>query len=210
MSERTPIFRKIDEVLFRQVDAIKETNPYSKVSELLGNLDEEPRNILNQVATIILLLIPTTLLLLFFYSNFSLRRNIQSKTEILELANFLKTQRAEVESGSRRIFRGNAIKSKNELSNKLKGILSASGVDLNNIHLANFEINESIKGLGIMESDLKFDKLTLMDFASLLEALTQKEKMSVLNIEVERIEASKLLKGNLRVKHLGKSTKTEG
>ncbi len=61
------IFKPIDEVLFKQIDVLKKSPTYQKVSEQIASLGESQQKALNQVSTFLAILLPFLITVVFLF-----------------------------------------------------------------------------------------------------------------------------------------------
>ena len=85
--KKDPLIYKFDQFLFKKVDSLQESSIYSNVSDLLGQLDDEVRVVLNQVSAIIFLLLPFFIIIIAYMSNQHIKDEIALKQEIINKSN---------------------------------------------------------------------------------------------------------------------------
>jgi hypothetical protein len=203
------LFFQVDGFLFEQIDKLKTTPSYIKFSEQISALDEEIRSPLNQLITLILILVPLALVVLFKWSNLSVEETISQKNEILSMAKSIKQVNNNLASRAGRIIALKGFSNLSEMSNRVRNIMTSSGVDLKKVKV--IEFTKIAVGTSILKStgEIQVSQMTMPDLKNALQALTQKEKFRVDELNLGRSNKNKLLSGKIKVVHFGKGSTQE-
>ena len=194
MSKISAIFRPLDEFIFRQVDQLKSSGLYGKISEKMSTLDEGAQKAINHVVTILAISIPLLLILFFLFQNLEKRNELSVKKEINDsISTFLRNQE-EIATQGTLLISAVPLKSESELKGKISALVSTRGLNTENISFSNFKQEPQGKNFELTSVDLIFKKFTIQQFTDLSTALLRgKFKFQKVKIEKE----SDTIKGSL-------------
>jgi len=205
MAKFKGIFRPLDELLFKQIDVLKKSPSYQKMSEQIASLGETQQKVVNQITTFSTIVIPFIIALVIFFLNSSLRSDIELKKDILTQIQSFQSHKIETESIGRRVLAPRTLSDKNALKKRIDRIVSRKSIGKDKITISDFNSNLASGGIEQVNAKLNFKKLTSTQFTDFLLALLQSEKMKVEEIEVNKDKKSKRLMGHLLVIHYGKT-----
>ena len=141
MSKISAIFRPLDEFIFRQVDQLKSSGLYGKISEKMSTLDEGAQKVVNHAVTILAISIPLLLILFFLFQNLEKRNELSVKKEINDsISTFLRNQE-EIATQGTLLISAVPLKSESELKGKISALVSTRGLNTENISFSNFKQN---------------------------------------------------------------------
>jgi hypothetical protein len=109
MTEKKPIFRFVDEFIFKQVDALKSSQPYQDLIRQMGALSDFQLKTVNQVVSLIVVLLPILLFIILWIVNINFNSSLDKKREILSEVNKYSRSQKQLQSLGRNIISGAAI-----------------------------------------------------------------------------------------------------
>ena len=73
MSDKKPLFKYVDEQVFKQIDNLKQSQPYQEVMRQLNGLNDFQLKAVNQAASILVISIPLIIFIVFVFINISFK-----------------------------------------------------------------------------------------------------------------------------------------
>lgn len=202
MSKKS-LFLQIDNYLFKQMDEIKSSTAYQKLTEQISLIDDEVKNVLNNIIAVILVLIPFIFILGLYYINDLYKQELSLKQEIYNVSNKVIAQRRAGSSAGSTVFSNQEVNSQVKFQNELSTVLSRTRIDPTKVSVTNFDYFEPTPYLGEASMTLNFKGLTLYNFTDLNQALILKKyKIKETQFEVNRKD--RLLYGQIALVYYSK------
>lgn len=199
MMKRPPLFKVLDNFLFKQVDRYTTSQAHQKIDDTLSPLSEPAQKVINHGTTLFLIILPIIISLVMIYSNHKLAASNDHLNKTLELIEEIKQSKRQIEAMSARIISNGNLNSQAELEGKLRA-LNNKGTKVNVISFDSITSG----GLNQAVSTLKFQALTLQDLRTMIETLQMRERMKINRLTIERENSSKKLQGELEITHFSK------
>lgn len=204
MTEKKPLFRYVDELIFKQIDLLKQSQPYQQTMNQLNSLNDFQLKVLNQAVSVLIISIPLVILLIVFFMNVSFNSQLQVKRDILtEINNFTSAQK-QLQSLGKNIISGGAISRRKDFSSKVGNSLVTAGGERSKIKVIDFESNPKdgiVKSIGVV----KFEKLSTGVLSLFLGDLVDRGKFRISNLQVKKNLKDNVLRGQVEVHHYGRA-----
>lgn len=197
--KRPPLFKVLDNFLFKQVDRYTTSQAYQKIDDAMAPLSEPAQKVVNHGTTLFIIVLPIIISLAMIYSNQQLAANNEHLNKTLALIEEIKQSKRQIEAMSARIISNGTLNSQAELEGKLRA-LNSKGTKVNVISFDSITSG----GLNQAVSTLKFQELTLQDLRTMIETLQMRERMKINRLTIERENSSKKLQGELEITHFSK------
>lgn len=201
------ITKHIDDFIFKQLDAFKESEAKTKINEVLNTLTEQQHKMFSQIGSFILVLIPFVILLSIIISNSFIRSEINTKKEIISEIFYYNSKKSEVENVGRQIISPHNIKNTSDLNSRLKRIASQKGIPSESIQVVNFESLERSGAIEKSEATIKVSDLTSKNLSDLLQRMLDSEKLKIYEMSLMRNEELSLIEGSIKFTHYAKVSK---
>ncbi len=179
----TSLFKKIDEILFKQIDQLKGSRPYQTIVSKLGELPQSQQQIVGQLLAFSVIIVPIALVLFVFIGNFKLRDDIETRKTILNLIHQYAGQKNQLIEIGKSISSSTEIASQSDASNMIRDILDRKKIDAKKIGVDNFLMGTSLKGIAMAEIDVSFRELSINEFTVFLQVLLQHLRKSLVLIQ---------------------------
>ncbi len=203
MEDRLPLFKRIDSLIFRQLDEFRRKPEYAKVVEFYGGLEDEAQKALKWVILVSTFALPALVLLFVYAQNWQIASEVEARTALVERMQQIITQNSEVGGLSQQIAAPMALGSESDLTGRLSGVLSTSGIDLSKLQVSNFTTEPISPLLTRSEADFKFDGLSTDQLMALFTGLIQRERFRISAVRITRNDGTNLLDGTFRAVHFG-------
>jgi len=191
------LFQKIDQFVFIQLDNLKSTTTFIKAAEPLALIDDEQRNILNQTATIFLIFVPVIIISYLFLSNWSLKREIAHKQQVISLAHETLDKQRQISDVSRTFISRSSISSKTGLEQSIKSSATSAGINLGNINLVGYEKSNFGKDFFKVDATMTFAKTSTQQLTQLLGSLTMMLKAKISSLKVNKDANKSFINGSI-------------
>lgn len=206
MEKSKNIFIKIDEFIFQKIDLLKTDGSFQKLGEVFAGLEEEQQKLLAQILTFTLLIIPYLFVMTLWWGNHKAKKNIEVKNQILEQIATLDGNKDALVNVSSTYVAPVAITGQEDLNNKIKNLMSTGSIDQNKVHVLSFNQLSTSNTIAKIEAVLSFQNFGTQDFSNFMRALVEQEKFKVTKINLTKDRTSNLLRGEVSLMHLGKSS----
>lgn len=198
------IFKKLDTFVFQKIDELQNQADYQKIADAYSNLEENIQELIKAGLMISLTLIPLFIFMAFLSSNSSLKGDLSTKEEIINVANELIQKKAIMNSEERKILGSSYIDSEGALKNKVTSLLSMSSVDTNKIKINNFDSQELDGLITKVQSDIGFKDLTSQDIFAIMNTITARGKMRIDEVSIRKSTTDSLLDGMMTILYYSK------
>lgn len=204
MTEKKPVFRHVDEFIFKQVDILKNSQPYQEAMRQMNNLNDLQLKVVNQAASIILVAIPLIIFIVILLVNMSMNANLETKRNILTEINSFTTAQKQLQSLGQNIISGAGLSSKKAFSNQVSGSISTAGSSRSNIRILDFE---SVPKDGILKANgvVRFSKLSTGNLSRFLADLVDRNKFRISNLLVKKNLKDNVVNGQVELLHYGRA-----
>lgn len=204
MTEKKPVFRFVDELIFKQIDVLKQSQPYQQVMGQLNGLNDNQLKAANQAVSILIISIPVIILLIVFIVNISFNNQLQIKRDILsEINNYSSTQR-QLQSLGKNIISGAAITLRRDFKSKVSNSLATAGGNRADLKVLDFESKPKdgiVKATGV----IRFEKLSTSVLSVYLGDLVDRGKFRISNLQVKKNLKDNVVRGQIEVHHYGRA-----
>lgn len=198
------VFKKIDEFLFMKIDELQNNPEYQKIADSYSNLEENVQEFIKVSLMLLVTLIPLLVFWIFFSSNSSLKEDLHTREQVIQVSNELIQKKAIMTAQERKILGSSFVDSAGALKNKITSTISMSSIDTSKIKIQNFDSQELDGFIIKVKSDISFKDLSSQDIFAILNSLTTRGKMRVDEISVRKSAGDGLLDGMLTVLYYSK------
>jgi hypothetical protein len=198
------VFKKIDEFLFMKIDELQNNPEYQKIADTYSNLEENVQEFIKVSLMLLVTLIPLLVFWIFFSSNSSLKKDLHTREQVIQVSNELIQKKAIMTAQERKILGSSYVDSAGALKNKITSTISMSSIDTSKIRIQNFDSQELDGFITKVKSDISFKDLSSQDIFAILNSLTTRGKMRVDEISVRKSAGDGLLDGMLTVLYYSK------
>lgn len=203
MDEKTPLLRRLDTLLFTQLDEFRKTPGYAKILEAYAGLEEDQQKLAKWAMLLTTVLVPLFLVGLMWLQNASVEKDLNMRIALVERMQQIISQNGEIGGLTNAIASPTALTSDSDLSSRLSSSLSVSGVDVSKIQVNNFVSESVTTDLAKAEADFRFEGLSTEQLVSVFTALLQRERFRISSVQITRNDENNLLDGNFHGVHFG-------
>jgi hypothetical protein len=196
--------QKLDKAIFDQIDELKGHENYSKVQEVLAQIDEEYKEPLKILSTLAFFLIPALIIVIFLGINKGLKSDIEERQEILTMAGEILGNRDMIKRARTSVLANFPISSFNAFNTRVGQVVNRAGVDLSKIQMSDFNSDEIAGGVTKASITIKVKDLSSGQISELFNGFLIKEKMKLLDVSLKRDSVKKLVSGTFSLVHFGK------
>lgn len=205
MEKSKKLFIKIDEYIFQKIDLLKNDGSFQKINDLLMGIDEERQKIFIQIFVFLFLIAPFIFVTGIWWGNHNLRNSIEIKSQILEQIATLNGSKDTLVNVSSNFVSPMPILGREDLDNKIRNIMSQSGIDQSKVHVTNFNQLSTSSSISKIEATLNFTSFGTQDFSNFMRSLVEQEKFKIMRVNLTKNTNTNLLQGELTLMHLGKN-----
>lgn len=204
MTEKKPIFRFVDEFIFKQVDALKSSQPYQDLIRQMGVLNDFQLKTVNQVISLIAVLLPILLFIILWIVNINFNSRLDEKREILTQINKFSSSQKQLQSLGRNIISGAAINDRGAFGKQISNSMATAGADRSNVKALNFD--STLKD-GIVNSTgvASFKKISTKVLSNFLADLAGRSKFRISALMVKKNIKDNVVSGQVQLQHYGRS-----
>jgi hypothetical protein len=206
MSNSTKIFKKIDQFIFLKIDLFKNDSSFQKFNDFKSNFNEEQQKTISQVIVFGIIIVPFIFAGFLSYSNFKIKKNIETKNQILEQIAILNSNHENLNITSNQLVSSSAFNSKEDLENKIRNIFSTRGIDQSKVSITDFNQTSTGSSLSKIETTIHFDNFGTQDFSVFLNSMIEVEKFKVERVSLIKNTTNSLLQGNITLIHIGRNS----
>lgn len=205
MDARTPLFKRMDQALFTQVDEFKKTPAYAGLVEFYAGLEDEKQKLLKWVLLAATVLVPLILFAVLWLQNSRLDAELNARIALVARMQQIITQNSEVGGLASRIAAPSAYTSEDDLTGRVSGALNASGIEISKVRISGFTSDAVSPLLTRAEADFKFEGLTTDQMVGMFTMLLQRERFRISSVQIQRNAGSNLLDGTFHAVHFGET-----
>ncbi|HAZ12416.1 MAG: hypothetical protein A2X86_15875 [Bdellovibrionales bacterium GWA2_49_15] len=197
-------FKQIDQALMQQVAKIEARSEYQRFQEFLSSLNEKEKKVVSQTIHLGLIILPLLLILPVWFSNWSLKRSIEEKKELVKTYEQYIKSKENLEVSGQNIYAAGRIDTEQEAQVKIKSYAQRFSIDTNKVAVVNYQPGLASDNLKETRMQVKFQGLALVEFSDFLGSLMNLEKFKISNIRIERDQTSLLLQGHIGLNHFAR------
>jgi len=204
MTEKKPIFRIVDEFVFKQIDSLKNSQPYSDAMRQLNSLPDFQLKLVNQISTLVLVSVPLIIFIVLVIININFNSSLQMKRDLLAEINNHSAAQKQLQSLGRNIISGAALATKGAFSRQVVNSISTSGGNKADIRILDFESKPKdgiVKASGVV----RFTKLSTKVLSSFLADLVDRNKFRVSNLLIKKNIKDNTVNGQVELQHYGRA-----
>ncbi len=204
MTEKKPIFRAVDEFVFKQIDNLKNSQPYSDAMRQLNSLPDFQLKLVNQISTLVLVSVPLIIFIVLVIININFNSSLEMKRNILSEINNHSAAQKKLQSLGRNIISGAGLENKGAFSRQIVNSISTAGGSKSAIRILDFESTPKdgiVKASGVV----RFSKLSTQVLSSFLGDLVDRNKFRVSNLLVKKNIKENTVNGQVELHHYGRA-----
>ena len=201
--------KQLDEAIFVKIDELKSNPNYEKVKEGLGQIDEEYKEPLKIISTLLFFMVPTIVLLIFISINNSAKTGIQVKKDIIRYAGEILGNQEMIQKTSRGALAPTAITSFSAFNSQVGQVISSTGVDLGKIQLSDFQTEDISNTVTKSMAMVRLNEITTSQLGSIINSLVVRKRMKISTLSFKRDNKKKLITGTMTLNHFGKRADEE-
>lgn len=202
---KSNFFNLLDQLIFNKIDTLKSDPNYSKINDYLITLDEKQQRAFSQAAALITILIPVLVVAVFFFMNYQTKKDISIKEQIIEQIAEFDSSNNSLNYLTTSIISPMAITTENELDNKIRNILSQNGIAQTKVSISDFNPISTTENITKFSATLNITRFANQDFSKFMKAISDREKMKILDANLQKDNETNLLTGSLNIMHIGKN-----
>jgi hypothetical protein len=202
MEKTKNFFLAIDQFIFKIIDQIKGDSSFQKLDDLLTNMNDDEQKITAQVFVFLLILVPYLFVFYFFFTNYSLKKEIELKKEIIASTSVLSGHKDELFTLSTQFLSPNPIANKNELEMRLDEIKVRTQIRPDKLSVIEFNLLSQTSTISKISAKLQFHSFGTQDFSNLLREMSDSERFKIMAIKLNKNMSTNLLDGTIEFKHL--------
>lgn len=196
---KNSFFKQFDTAIFKAVDNFKTGPLFSKIQEPLNFVEDDLRLIINNIISFALVLTPLMIISILFYMNFSYKKEIQLKKDIIATGNQILANKRAIETISYQVVSNASMGSEQQLLARIKSIASSLTIDQSKVSVSNFESYPSFSRSLKVNASINITKFSTSDLAKFVESLIQREKIKIEALNIKKNPEELQLDGNIKI-----------
>lgn len=204
MSEKKHVFKFVDEFVFKQIDTLKQSQPYQEVMRQLNSLSDFQLKAVNQAASLILVTAPLLVFLIMIVVSISFNSSLDMKRNILSEINGFTSAQKQLQAMGKNIISGKGLTSRGQFSNQITNSISTAGGVQSNVRLMDFDSKPKdgiVKATGVVS----FSKVSTKVLSRFLADLVDRNKFRISNLKIEKNLKDNVVKGRIELLHYGRA-----
>lgn len=206
MTEKKPIFRYVDEFIFKQVDNLKSSQAYQDLIRQMSALNDFQLKTVNQAISLLFVFIPIILFIILWIVNINFNSSLDKKREILSSINQFSASQKQLQSLGKNIISGAAIASRSEFTKQIGNSMATAGGERSSVRALNFESTPK-DGIVNSEGVAKFEKISTKVLSNFLADLAGRSKFRISALMVKKNIKDNVVNGQVQLKHYGRAPK---
>lgn len=203
------VMKSIDTLLNKEILKLQDNENFEKISNSFSMLEDKEQKIIKLLLVFFVIAAPLLFVFIFKSSNNSLLEELKIKEELILKANTLVRSKSDLKISNRTLLGNDFVESESLLKTKISGMLNISGIDASKVKISNIQINPEVNLLTSIKADIKFDSLDNKDFFNFIKNLSDKLRIRVDELSVQKNTKSNLLDGILTIQYLSKADPNE-
>lgn len=204
MGHNSGLIKRIDELIFKQVDELKNHPQLQSVLTQLDALPDTRQKIIIHSLSYFFVLLPFLIIVVVFAGNYSLKSEIDLKEKILLEMGENGQKQSQLNTIGRNVLGATPLTSKSDLERTLNNIARRYQVAGNNINVKKFESFSTGGNLNKTEATIVFEGLSTKNLTDFMRDLLSREKIKVADMRVSKDVKKSTLTGELQIVHFGK------
>lgn len=196
--------KQLDEAIFVKIDELKSNPNYEKVKEGLGQIDEDLKEPLKIVSTLLFFLVPAIILFIFISINNSAKNDIKVKKDIIRYAGEILGNQEMIQKTSRGALAPSAITSFSAFNGQVGQVISSVGIDLGKVQLSDFQTDDISNTVTKSMAMVRLNEITTSQLGSIINSLVVRKRMKISTLSFKRDKKKKLITGTMTLNHFGK------
>lgn len=201
----TSIMKKLDILIFKEINKLENSDNYQKVSELYSSLEDNVQKIVKACIMAVVIILPLIFVFIFKLSNNSLIDELGLKKDLITSANTFIKSKNDIKRKSRFHIGKQFVESSEEIKKNVQGMLNLAGVDSSKVKISNIDITSEAALITKVKADVKFDSMSNDDIFSFLTNLSSKLKIRIDEISIKKNDSTKLLDGVFTMNYFSKA-----
>lgn len=165
MLKLSEIYGRIDQFLFQKIDQLKSEQIFQQFIDKISTLGHSQQKILNQTITISCFLLPFLIVSMVFLKNCSIKSEINTKKEIIQLINKYSQKDSQFSAMSRQVLSPHKIDSKSSLNRRITNLLSRKKISTSKVTVNKFNKSDEDNELSKTEANMTFTAKSKMFLA---------------------------------------------
>ncbi len=203
MTTRVPLFKRVDQWVFRQLDTFRATPAYNRLVEQYATLEEHEQTLTKGGVLAGFLLVPLIILGVLWWHNAGVRDEVVLRSQVVERMQNIISQNSAAAGLAGSVAAPQAFLDAGELTTRLNAALSGSGVDTSKLRVNNFTSDSVSPQLTRAEADFGFTGLNTTQLVNVFTNLITRERFRISSVDIKRNPSSNLLDGNFHGVHFG-------
>jgi hypothetical protein len=201
INAKVPLFKKLDQALFAQIDKFKSTPNYNLIQDFYNSLEEEQQKVFKAVVVLCLFLLPMMGMGFIYWQNGKLTDDLNLRKSIIAKSNEIIGQGQGLRDVSPQILSQSPIDSSSMMTSRLSNMLSGGGVDLSKIQVGDFTSDPINAAVLKSEATFNFSNFSTDELMNTLTIMIQREKFRIQTVSISRNSETELLQGNFHAIH---------
>jgi hypothetical protein len=199
------LFKKLDSLIFEQIDNLINHPNYRELMGKLDVLTDEQVKIVNHVVSYAIITLPLIIFFAILITFFSAQSKLSVSTDILSTIDEISANKSSVSSLERTLISPGPANNINEFQTKLVGILTRYNIASDKVTVKTFATESSGGNIKKSRSQVVFSRFSSKNLADFLTGLTLTQKLKIIDIEIKKTEDRTQLFGQLSLIHYGKN-----
>lgn len=204
MEQKQSLFKKIDMLIFKQVDGLISQSFWHQIADRFRILPEAQQKYLNHILSLLIIALPLGIVAILFVVNSSVSNELQMQKEISELIQNISDKHIEFSSLEKVKLSKTTILNQSDATNMLSKALERTGVNTSKIKLKNYDNSISSSGVSISNISFGFENFSFHDFSNSVSTLITKEKVIFTSLKLLKNEKTNSLNGAMNLTHYSK------
>lgn len=200
--ESRGLMKNIDNFFFDKITALRSSSLYSPIPEFLSNLDDDKKDFVKYIISIILTLIPLLLILFFWWSNRSYRQDLETRKGIYTQANQIISKYKLIGESGKQLISSTLPNNENDFISKVNLLLAKSRIDSSKVKIQNFKSESFSEQIQENSAEIIFNELSTQQFSNFTSELVLQQKMKIGQLDINRNSQKKQIEGKISIVYL--------
>ncbi len=208
-NQKIPTFKKLDTLIFINIEKFKKSPAYNNLVEIYTSLDEEQQKLTKVSLIFLIFFIPFIFVSLIYWQNSKLKEELNTRTQIVSKASQIIGQKSSLEEIKPQVLAGNPIDSEAMMTTRLSSLITGTGIELSKIKVQNVQTQSLSKDIFRADVKINFSNFSNENLIDFLSTLMRREKFKISEINIDRNTNSSLLNGFFQAIHLSQAQNNE-
>jgi hypothetical protein len=205
MEKSSNLFVKIDDAIFKRLDALKSEGIFQKFNDAIGALEESQQKLVAQLTAFFFILAPFVFVIILWWGNSSTKKDLDIKKQIIEQIGIFEGNQNALNNISSSYLSPSPIASQGDLDNKIRSILAQNAIEGQKVQVKEFHSLSTSSTISKIEAEITFTDFGTKDFSNFMRVLIENERFKVLKMDLTKNKETSLLQGSLSVMHMGQN-----